>query len=178
MTTFYTGKGDGGTSKLGEKILPKNHPIFELLGTLDELNSWTGFCRVVASEPVAQSLIRLQQGLFIAQAEAAAVGMAKTPQVFIQNQTPLLEQEIQRINEMMPDIRSFIIPGGAECAARLDVARTIARRVERAAATCAEILTLRPELLQYLNRLSSIYFALARLVNWQAQVREEKPSYQ
>lgn len=167
MTIFYTGRGDKGKSAMGARKIAKDDPLFEALGALDELNSWLGFCQYKKLRPV-------QEDLFIAQAEIGAIGMRRKSKIQMTNaKTKRLEKEIAKVDAIVPPIKKFIIPGASELSAKLDVARALARRAERAAVK----IKASPDLLAYLNRLSSFLFALARLVNFKLNRREEHPTY-
>lgn len=182
-TKFYTGEGDGGKSKMGNKKINKNDSLFWLLGGLDELNSWLGFCRAVmlktAKLKTAGDWIKeAQEGLFIAQAEVAAVGSGFKPKFKIdENKTIWLEKIIKEIDKKLPPLTKFIIPGASEISARLDVARVMVRKTERSAKEFYVKIKLSPELMKYLNRLSSFLFALARWTNYLLKIKEEHPSY-
>ena len=178
-TVFYTGRGDDGKSSFGDKKLPKSDPLFALLGNLDELNSLVGICRTNPFEGDAV-LKRVQEILFIAQAEVAAAGFGyevKPINKMNAAHTEFLEREIQKIDEKLPALKSFVLPGGTRLAAELDLARAVSRRAERSAVTYSAERTLSPEVLKFLNRLSSLLFALAREANFQAGRAEEHPSY-
>lgn len=190
MTKFYTRQGDRGTSKLGDKELSKDDPIFEALGNLDELNSWLGICQVgpKAGRPSRREkkllkslniiLGNIQEMLFIAQAEIAALGSGRGPRIKIAaGKVGDLERIIADVDAILPEITKFIIPGGSLLSAQLDYARTIARRVERGVRKYAKTKKVRPELFEFINRLSSVFFALARLVNYKLKIKEEHPSY-
>lgn len=167
MTIFYTGKGDTGKSVMGTRKISKADPLFEALGALDELNSWLGFCN-------SKKLQAIQETLFIAQAEIGMAGMGKRYTLHVTRaKTEELEHEILRIDTVVPPIKKFIIPGGSELATKLDYARALARRAERA---CVRIKA-NPDLLQYLNRLSAYLFALARLENHRLKIKEKNPGY-
>jgi len=174
MTIYYTGKGDKGTSKMGARKMAKSDPLFELLGSLDELNSWLGVCQY-------KKLKAIQEDLFIAQAEIASIAISKikSQKSKLQIKTNKLEEEIAKIDKIVPTITKFIIPGASELSAKLDYARTLARRAERSALKTNEAnkATSSAELIQYLNRLSSYLFALARLVNFRLKLKEHNPSY-
>lgn len=184
MTKFYTGRGDGGMSSVGAGKIPKNDKIFELLGGLDELNSWLGFCQVAVDSAASQfkevsaAIARVQQDIFIAQAETAAMSGGYRSNIKIKkSQIKNLEKIIDRAGLIIPPITKFIIPGGSELSARLDIGRTMARRIERAAQACTGKNQVNPELMRYLNRLSSLLFALARLVNVKLKIKEKNPNY-
>lgn len=182
-TKFYTGKGDRGTSKMGKSEIDKGHLLFQVLGGLDELNSWLGFCRAGTVKTIKLKIVgswlkEAQQGLFIAQAEVAAIGSGFKPKFKIsQTKTTWLEKIINEIGDKLPPLTKFIIPGASEISSRIDVARVLARRVERNTKTLDKKVKLSPSLLQYLNRLSSFLFALARYVNWRLKLKEENPTY-
>src|SRR3989344_3538536 len=186
MTIFYTGKGDRGKSEMGAKKIAKDDPVFEVLGSLDELNSWIGLCYVTCGNNKKLHVTRytlhcIQEDLFIAQAEIGLTAMGrKNIKYQISNiKTRELEKQIAKIDKIVPQIKKFIIPGGSELSAKLDFARALARRAERDAikANTLKPNTCSPELLQYLNRLSSLLFALARLVTHRLKKKEENPSY-
>lgn len=188
-TKFFTGEGDKGQSRVGKTRLKKSEPFFDLIGDLDELNSWLGFCGVALQKKLAVKagsekilliaiLKRLQEILFVVQAEAAAVkfGYQRGPKVSVEN-VYFLEKIIKAVDRELPKISKFIISGGSEAASRLDLARATARRAERRAVAFSSGKKLNPPALQFLNRLSSLLFALARYVNYRSGVKEENPSY-
>lgn len=186
--SLYTGKGDSGTSKIfstpkGER-LSKADEVFEVLGSLDELNSFLGMCKmksigvhlVIANEevPIASILHTLQKDLFIVQASIAGADKFLAEQKVIE-----LEELITAIETTLPPITTFFISGGTELAACCDVVRTIARRAERA---LVRFLSIHPEraheaTVAYLNRLSSVLYALARYSNHVAGITEQSPDY-
>ena len=186
MTIYFTGRGDKGKSDMGAKKIEKDDPLFEALGSLDELNSWIGYCRTDVTlqnlklKNVQHQLKSIQETLFIAQAELAMMGMERRKNIKYQIsniKTKQLEEEIIKIDKAVPQIKQFIIPGASELSAKLDLARAFARRVERAFVAYNRKHPLNPDLLQYLNRLSSILFAHARFVNVVLKKKEENPSY-
>ncbi|MBI5733212.1 cob(I)yrinic acid a,c-diamide adenosyltransferase [Candidatus Jorgensenbacteria bacterium] len=188
-TKFFTGAGDSGSSKVGKTELPKDDPIFWALGGLDTLNSWIGLCRVEAVKMNSRTirgaldvpviLKEVQEVLFIAQAEVAAIGFGqKDNQKKVTEEKILsMERVMERIDAVVPPITKFIIPGGSELSARLDVARTVARRVEREVLWLKRTHEIDQPLLKFLNRLSSLLFALARYVNHMLEIRETHPTY-
>jgi cob(I)alamin adenosyltransferase len=180
-TKFFTGVGDSGESTVGKTKISKSSPLIEFLGGLDELNSWVGFCRAggEAHREVASALKRIQEILFIAQAEVAAIGFGyeKSPHI-TKAHTEFLEERIKEIDAELPELKKFVLPGGSALSASLDVARANARRVERLAKRYSEEKPLSPDLLQFLNRLSSMFFALARYANFKLNIPEEHPSYE
>ncbi len=185
-TRFFTGDGDNGESKIGNNKVSKSSPIVDLLGSLDELNSWVGFSKIEAQRnaaglseiAVSETLKKVQETLFVIQAEVAGInfGYEKYPKIE-EKHTRELEEIVKKIDAILPPLKKFVIVGGSELSARLDVARTFTRRTERVAKRVSEEKELPTPLLQYLNRLSSLFFALARYVNFKLGYGEEHPSY-
>ena len=182
---FFTGKGDDGTTKLfdsksGQRA-SKTSPIFECLGMLDELNSLTGWCKADAPDDfeIEGKKLRLilhdvQDALFTIQAEVA--GAEKSiPQSLVEH----LGVFIKKIESSMPPVTSFLVPGGTELSARLDIVRAVSRRVERRLLALHESgeRTVSPSSRAYANRLSSLFYALTRLVNHRAGIEEKPPQY-
>lgn len=187
-TPFYTGAGDDGRVRLGEQEIAKDAPVFALLGELDMLNSIVGWARSEAlraksakdAVSIPAALEDIQQTLFIAQAEVAGVGLghagAKKQHVAAEH-TKRLEEVIAGIDDVLPKLKHFVLPGGCELASRLEIARARARATERAAAAFSKTQPLSGELLQFLNRLSSALFALARSANHFSGTPEKPPRY-
>ena len=174
---LYTGKGDKGQTKLYhcDQRLSKSSLIAEALGSLDEINSFLGWCKVKAEErgEIGKILKETQNHLFSIQAELAGAPK-KLPQIAVTK----IEKVVKKIEKELPPIKSFIVPGGTELSTMLDVARTIARRAERQVVSVSKDVKLSPATLAFLNRLSSLLYALARLANHRAGIEEKKPSYQ
>ena len=175
---LYTGKGDGGTTTTfgrDQKRISKSSEIPEALGALDELNAFLGFVRMRAEGEmrIAKELREIQELLFIAQAEIGGAQKTIAP-VAIEKMNAI----INGIEKEIPPLKGFSIAGGTELSALLDVARTIARRAERRVVAASEAGRAVSEPTRaYLNRLSSLLFALARLANHLADVPEENPRY-
>jgi cob(I)alamin adenosyltransferase len=181
---LYTGKGDGGTTKLfnspAGKRESKADSVFETLGTVDELNTFVGWCRAactvdwfVKGNRTSTILFEVQNHLFTMQAELAGAGK-EVPEESVRK----LETLISDIEEELPEIKSFFVPGGTELSARLDITRAVARRAERRlVALTEEGLKLSPHTLAYANRLSSLLYALVRLVNERTGTEEQPPEY-
>lgn len=183
---LYTGKGDGGTTTAfgcDQTRISKSSELPEALGALDELNAYLGFVKMRAGvEPIptgrqariANALRGAQETLFIIQAEVAGADK-KVRESAVKD----IEKIVNDIEKEIPKLKGFSIAGGTELSALLDVARTLARRTERRVIAVKEmgLRELVPETMTYLNRLSSLLFALARLANHQAGVAEEIPRY-
>jgi len=175
---LYTGKGDKGQTKLYhcDQKISKSSLVAEALGALDEINSLLGWCKTKAERgaTVASILEETQNNLFSAQAE-----LAGAPKKLSSVAVKKVEALIKKIDKELPPVKNFIIPGGTELSAMLDVARTVARRAERQVVAVAETgdVKLSSSTLAFLNRLSSLLYALARLANHRAGIAERKPSY-
>ena len=183
--SFFTGKGDGGTTKLfdskpGERV-SKTSPIFECLGHLDELNGLTGWCRVacpaelvVGERSVRQILRDTQDYLFTLQAEVAGA-----PKTIPGSSVEQLGELIGSIERSLPEVKTFLVPGGTEFSARLDIARAVSRRVERRLVQLHESgeREISAGSRAYANRLSSLFYALTRLANDAEGIIESPPEY-
>lgn len=176
---LFTGKGDGGTTKMfgcDQQRISKSSELPEALGSLDELNAYLGFVKMRSTEvpQIARTLHDIQESLFIVQAQTAGADKALRADT-----VEKVEKIINDIEKEIPPLKGFSIAGGTELSALLDVARTLARRAERRVIAVKEAgLRELPQLsMMYLNRLSSLLFALARLANHLAGVKEENPKY-
>jgi cob(I)alamin adenosyltransferase len=176
---LYTGKGDGGTTKMfgcDQQRISKSSELPEALGSLDELNAFLGFVKMrCTGEPrIAGVLREIQETLFIVQAEVAGANKKVGEETVAH-----VEKLIQAIEREIPPLKGFSIAGGTEVSALLDVTRTLARRAERRIIAVKEtgLRELSVPTMAYLNRLSSLLFALARLANHFAGIAEETPKY-
>ena len=169
---MYTKTGDDGfTDQPGGRRVRKCEPPVEAVGTVDELTSSVGWCRQAAGgarhKPVAKALQTIQPELLAVGALLASVGTDRRPAVALDESAVVrMERQIDRATGKLPELRRLVIPGGCELACRLQVARTVCRRAERAAAAvAADSKQVPPIVLKYLNRLSDLLFVLARLAN-------------
>lgn len=175
---LFTGKGDDGTtSTFGcNQRLSKSSAIAEALGTLDEVNSFLGTIKTYKSspQPLVEMIDNVQHNLFIVQAEVAG-----SNKHIAEEKVRELETIINGIEKELPPIKSFFVSGGTELAALLDFARTLARRAERRVVEVHEekLKTIHKDTLAYLNRLSSLLYALARHTNHKAGIPEQAPHY-
>ncbi len=169
---IYTKTGDKGqTGLLRGGRVAKHHPRVEAYGTLDELNAWIGHVRALTEDDaVEEALVRLQSGLHVSCSDAAApFGGAeeskRLPRVRAED-VEALERGIDRLDEELPPLKRFILPGGGRVGSALHVARTICRRAERRLTELDEGEGgVNPELIRYINRLSDYLFTLARWAN-------------
>ena len=199
---LYTRKGDkGDTYFFGcNQRFSKSSELAEALGAVDEINSLLGLIKVKAqtlidadnkrinadkesaeisikisdiSESLAEILEQVQQDLFIVQANLAGAKDKKITQEKIQ----YLEKIIDSAEKEMPPIKTFFLSGGTELSALFDYARAIARRAERRVVKLSEKDKIDAEILAYMNRLSSLLYALARFVNVKSGAEQIPPSY-
>lgn len=186
---LYTGKGDGGTTKVIDSTerISKASALPETLGTLDELNSHIGYAKVRSlgdmdptvaveseTEQMSKILHEVQELLFVVQAEVAGADKRVD-----EERVKWVEGIVNAIEKELPPITTFTISGGTELSAILDVARTISRRAERRVVGLEDLnlRTLSPSTKAFMNRLSSLLFALARLASIRAGFERESPSY-
>lgn len=164
LTRIYTRGGDGGESSLGDgSRVSKLDPLFAAIGAVDELNAVLGLAQVVLGDPL---LARLQNELFDLGADVSVPFLEGDGKLRIDAAAvERLEVDCDRENAALPELRSFVLPGGGEAAARLHLARTVCRRAERELLAAAAARPLNPEALRYVNRLSDLLFILARRAN-------------
>ena len=163
LSKIYTRTGDDGTTGLanGERVDKWDERV-EAFGDIDETNSAIG---IVLSEPalpstVRESLIRIQHELFELGAELALPGYTS----ITTDSVLMLERDLDALNDTLPPLKEFVLPGGNRAAAACHLARTVCRRAERRAWAMARHVSLNPESLRYLNRLSDLLFVIARVL--------------
>jgi len=181
---LYTRKGDSGTTgTFGcNQRMSKNSAQAEALGALDEANSFLGLVKVcsmgkdfaLCEKKFPEIVYMIQQNLFIVQAELAGTSMTIS-----EEKVKELELMTDTAEKEMPPIRTFFISGGTELAALFDVSRTLIRRAERRVVAVHEEgkVVVGGQTLAYLNRLSSLLYALARLSNHKCGITESAPQY-
>lgn len=169
---LYTGKGDAGETSLADGArVPKDHARVRACGELDELSAVLGWCRAAAGGAANLAGIHaIQHELFALGAELAlpgsSVGEGGSPGI-TRDDCRRLEAWIDEATARLEPLREFVLPGGTEPACRLHVARTCCRRAERSVVVLARSDGVRPDVLVYLNRLSDLLFAWARMANYQ-----------
>lgn len=170
LSKIYTRTGDKGVTGLGNnKRVSKDHPRIEAIGAVDELNAWLGLLLAHdPSAPLGQALTRIQHELF------DLGGELSIPPAFIISaaQVQALEQLLDKLNEQLPPLKEFILPGGAVTVSLCHLTRTTCRRAERRLVTLAQEETVNPESLKYLNRLSDVLFVIARVLTREAGTSE------
>lgn len=170
ITKIYTRTGDDGTTALGTtRRVPKDDLRVETYGTIDELNSMLGLALAHGLDgKLAGPLQTIQNELLHLGADLAFpkddVRQVEVPRIE-QRHIDALEQWIDELNEVVGPLKNFILPGGSEGAAALQVARAICRRVERIAVSLNREQQINPMNLTYLNRLSDLLFVMGRFEN-------------
>ena len=172
LTRIYTRGGDGGETSLGDGTrVPKSSLRVAAYGTVDEANAAIGIARLHTDVTLDAALSRIQNDLFDVGADLCTPGKGRGPDgarlTVTQAQVDWLESEIDRLNDALAPLKSFVLPGGSPAAAYLHLARTICRRAER---LIAELKDKRgevvgDEVLKYVNRLSDFLFVASRYAN-------------
>jgi cob(I)alamin adenosyltransferase len=163
LTRIYTRLGDDGETHLGDMSrVPKTDPRIEAYGTVDELNAQVGLALATAEVPerFREWLRRVQNDLFDVGADLCLPPGSREGKLTVSaEQTKWLEERCDEVNEELPPLTSFVLPGGRPAAAALHVCRTVCRRAERRVLAVDSV---NPEVVSYLNRLSDLLFILAR----------------
>lgn len=182
---IYTKTGDAGTTALfGGTRVPKFHIRIESYGTVDELNSWLGLLRDQAIEKQhCENLMGIQDKLFTVGAilatdpEKATLKSGKErlniPKI-TEEDIQFLEQSMDTMDEALPPMTHFVLPGGHPSVSYCHIARTVCRRAERLVVLLNDHEPVSPLVLQYLNRLSDYLFVLARKLSQELQAEEIK----
>jgi cob(I)alamin adenosyltransferase len=164
LTRIYTRGGDAGETSLGDgSRVSKLDPLVRAYGVVDELNSIVGWAQAEARD---ERLARVQNELFDVGADLSVPFEANDGRLRVEQ--PLvdrLERDCDEANERLPQLKSFVLPGGSETASRLHVARSVCRRAEREVLDAARERPINPLVPVYLNRLSDLLFILARAAN-------------
>jgi cob(I)alamin adenosyltransferase len=182
INRVYTRTGDRGETGLaGGQRVPKDGPRIEAYGTVDELNGFLGLARVTATEIAAQEprmavlaaiMLRVQHELFNLGSILATMPEDVHPKQarVTDAEVAQLEREMDRMNEDLAPLRSFVLPGGSRLNAELHVGRTVCRRAERCCVALERVDSIPPEVVKYLNRLSDALFVWSR---WASHVTGE-----
>lgn len=180
LNRIYTKTGDRGeTALVGGQRVPKDARRIDCYGTVDELNSFVGLACVAAgrdprTEALARILLRVQHELFNLGSILATLPEDVGPKqpTVTEADVRQLESEIDAMNEDIPPLRSFVLPGGTELNATLHVCRTVCRRAERLLVSLAREEQVPDASIHYLNRLSDALFVWSRWVNLRLEVPE------
>lgn len=161
LTKLYTKTGDDGTTGLGDgSRTTKDSARIEAVGTIDELNSWIGLllAELPADEPLIEPLTEIQHRLFDLGGELAVPGFQLIQSQMVSDLEVLCDQ----LNEELPPLKEFILPGGSTSAGLCHMARAVARRAERVIVTLSKDESIGDDLKRYINRLSDVLFVMAR----------------
>lgn len=183
---FYTRKGDNGTTKTFacDQRISKSSIVAEALGALDEANSFLGLARARTKDKVfeikdeqikfSDIILEVQQNLFIIQAEVAGATLSIDAE-----KVNRVEKIVDEIEKVLPPIKTFFVSGATKDGAVLDISRTLVRRAERRVVDAKEEgkIKVSIETMSYLNRLSSLLYALARIASHLEGEEEIKPEY-
>jgi cob(I)alamin adenosyltransferase len=157
--------GDAGETSLGDgSRVPKSDPLIEAIGAVDEANASIGVLRTHTRTRPAEDVMlgRIQNDLFDVGADLCVPGTGGDRLRLTDTVVLRLESEVEQMNQALPALKSFILPGGTDAAAYAHVARVTARRAERAVACLGQV---NPVVRRYLNRLSDHLFVMARVLN-------------
>ncbi len=178
----YTKTGDKGTTLLiGGTRVPKHHIKIEAYGTVDELNAYIGLLRDKIDKQYTTELIQIQDRLFTLGSFLALDTAKKTlpngrPRLNItpisEKDSQFLEQKIDQMEDSLPPMTHFVLPGGHEQVSVCHICRTVCRRAERKITYLNEVEPVDENLIKYLNRLSDYLFVLARKLSKDLQVEE------
>ncbi|QQD19101.1 cob(I)yrinic acid a,c-diamide adenosyltransferase [Spongiibacter nanhainus] len=163
LSKIYTRTGDDGTTGLGDgSRINKDHQRMESIGTVDELNSHIGLLitELSAEDPYTAILSRIQHDLFDLGGELAVPGYT----LVSADRIGELESTLDELNEDLPPLKNFILPGGSKPASLCHLARAVCRRAERCVVALSRSDEINDTTRQYLNRLSDLLFVMARLL--------------
>jgi cob(I)alamin adenosyltransferase len=172
LNKIYTRTGDTGDTALGDgsRVLKYDARV-EAYGTVDETNATVGMARRHASGTLDEQLAMIQNDLFDLGADLCRPDMENDataeypPLRTAQNQVDRLEAEIDKMNSVIPPLRSFVLPGGSDLSAHLHLCRTVSRRAERLTVALSSAEQVNPIVVKYLNRLSDWFFVASRAAN-------------
>ncbi|HYJ37434.1 MAG TPA: cob(I)yrinic acid a,c-diamide adenosyltransferase [Chitinophagaceae bacterium] len=175
---IYTKTGDkGSTSLIGGTRVPKSDLRIEAYGTIDELNSYVGLVNDHQQNADTTTILREVQDRLFTIGSSLACDPEKEPKLKIpdlkKTDIEFLEKQIDKMNEELPPMKSFILPGGHIAVSTTHVARCVCRRAERICVSMQQQkMEIEPLIIQYLNRLSDFLFVLARFIGHQLKVQE------
>jgi len=173
---IYTKTGDAGeTSLIGGSRVPKYHPRIEAYGTMDELNAYIGLIRdYLTDEKTKNTLLRIEEILFAGEAMLADEKNIKATQLspITEQDILLLEHEIDIMNDSLPELHSFIFPGGHFIVSFCHIARCVCRRAERVVIKLSIDFEVDKNIIKFLNRLSDYLFVLSRKIAHELGISE------
>jgi cob(I)alamin adenosyltransferase len=171
LDIIATRGGDGGETSLGDGSRVRKDTLrIEAIGAVDEANAALGLLRLHCEGEADAMLARIQNDLFDLGADLCVPGTGGERLRMADSQSARLEAELAALNAGLPPLTSFVLPGGTPAAAHAHLARTLARRAERAAVALAAAEAVNPAAIRYLNRLSDHLFVLSRALNAGADI--------
>lgn len=175
---IYTKKGDAGeTSLIGGTRVPKDHLRVEAYGTVDELNSYLGWLNVLDENTERTAFVKnIQDLLFLIGSHLASDPSKKGMDLpnLVEKDIEALELAMDQMNEVLPEMKNFILPGGNKTSSLTHVARCVCRRAERLVVAIDREETVDPLILKFLNRLSDYLFVLSRMIGFEQNSPEIK----
>jgi len=177
---IYTKGGDNGeTGLFGGERVSKDSPRIEAYGTVDELNSFIGLALIEAKNSKVKDILgKIQNILFVLGSDLSAPNNEKNKNYNIPRISKIhseeIEKEIDKFDFHLEELKNFILPGGCKSAALLHICRTICRRTERKVVALNNIVNLNPDIVILLNRLSDLFFVLARYENKVSGIEDVK----
>lgn len=170
----YTGRGDEGETDLGSgESIEKDSGRIEAYGTVDELNSLVGLIASKSPDKITE-FEQIQNELHVLQSELANMNSEHR---ITEEDVERLEERCDAYQESLPPLRDFVLAGGTEIASLLHMARSVTRRAERRIVAAKNEKYVRPVVLTYINRLSDLFFLMARDENHRKDVEEKNPDY-
>jgi cob(I)alamin adenosyltransferase len=168
---LYTGQGDRGeTGLIGGERVAKDHPRVAAYGDVDELNAALGVAATVCDEELADRAQAVQEQLFVLGAELSSRTPDESTPCISAEEVKKIEGWIDEASDAVTPLQRFVLPGGSEAGARFHLARTVCRRAERSVVSLSLQECVSPQVIIYLNRVSDLLFAWARLANARAGV--------
>ena len=169
---IYTRTGDtGSTSLFGGRRVFKNDPVVDVYGSIDELNSWVGLlASEIFQEDIQTFLHTIQSDLFTIGSTLAGWQGGKLNN--LEKRATEMEERIDEMEKSLSPLTNFILPGGSPTGAHVHIVRSICRRVERQLVGLGQLQKIDGNIIKYVNRLSDLFFVLARYINKHAQVEE------
>ena len=173
---IYTRKGDTGhTSLTGGKIVDKHHTAVDAYGSIDELNSFIGLLKdYIEDKKIQEVLHNIQLKLFSIGSILASdedINFSEKVNIGV-NDVEGIELNIDNMNDQLPELKNFIIPGGNKVSSYCHVCRSICRRAERRISELNNLYKINPYILPYINRLSDFFFVLSRHIKHSNNIKE------
>lgn len=172
--SVYTKTGDkGNTSLLNGERYSKDSPIFNVLGTIDELNAFLGLLYTSRNTKIRKIINEIQSSLFELGTLLANPNVSKEQLLEISNVSLKLENYIDEFDSQLPPLKNFILPSGSPVSVYLHISRSVCRRLERETICLSRVDSIYLEIIPFINRLSDLLFVLARYENFKVGILDE-----